>query len=355
MNPYILTEVNRQPTASTDKNKVGVWKSAMFDFMDMLDLQDQILSDASHAHQREALKPMVLKLDSEARAVLEGDASITGLDEVKPDENNIIRLLTTESAEAGPTSTVDEQSMALLAFANDYNTQLTLNPALHAALLKSGTSAIAFEGQKQAAREWTGPWRRANARSAQKWAALAFRSVIRLAEEFPNAPDEIVVVDEKFGKIAVTPKDVKGWEAYVTLRQAEVNPLSQNAQMSLAVAALNLPIDPARILEVYLQYENGDEEIDRWAEWMIFKALVEAQVASAAQQAEVIAAAKGAKTPQELAELLATIPANAQAAIALSREGALEGQSASNTRRAGVPQQMSQTAAQEVGTVAATP
>ena len=351
MSPYILMETN----ADYDAADGIVWKSRLYDFKDMLETLNEILSDMRHIHRRWAEVPLVSQLNPEARGEMAAVAA-GGMNkiDISPDENNIIRLLPEEKMDMGPVPTINSQSLELLNFAYEYCMQIVLNPTLQG-LTKSGQSARLFEAAKGAAKQNLGPYRQAIQRAYKHWARLAAIWVRRLNERFPKYPDPVVIVDEKYGEIAVKPKDLAGWDAYVNIRVAEPGPVSESQRISHMVGAMNLPLDPQFVLENWGGIENAEEHIGLYYRHQIREMLMQHISQMTLQHAGVLAERTGAGStanlaaeieglqPEELFAMAQGGNAEAQQALGAAR------QVAPNVRRGGtMPQNIGETGPPQV-------
>ena len=356
MNPYILMETNIQPKGSMVR-----WKSALYDHADMFEAEDEVLSDLRHNHRRNTLAGHLFTLDPILRSTESPDvmAHPEKLMEYSPGDD--ISLWKGENVGLLPAPMVNPQSLTYLEFINTLIQSIALNP-VEAGRILSGVSAVGFTTALQAAQRRLDPFSNAIIRAAKDWAKLAFRSVARFSTEFPDAPDTIYVTRAKGGAVGVTPHDVEGWESLIQPKLSSMLPINENAMMSLAAAAQNLQIPPQYVLEHYLNIENPEDIIDGWERWKIREALLADKIQKTLMLAGELAQTMPETNAGDLAARIANLPPAAQLGIQMGGGpggspagpgtqpgslGALE-QGMSNQRRAGTPQQPSETVATEI-------
>lgn len=337
MSPYVFMEVNVQP----HNDRGIVWLPRLFHFKDMLEAENELLTQARDIVRRESETDYQLTLDP-----IRNDAKIAGNPgsvEIS-DKDGITRLWKGEAFTLIPTPILNPEHTKLLDRVHDYNTQFVLNPVRRGELL-SGTSATAFDVAKSTAKESLGPYRKAIEHGLTHMGKLAFRYIPRLNEEFPDSPDPLVVVDPDYGEISVTPKDVRGQEPYIGVRIGDTGPVSENQKMDLALKMKSLKIDDATILSK-LGFENAQEIIQLWERDQIRAQFMQATAAAIQQQAGQMA--QQTASP-DMANLAAEIQNMDPAAIlAMAQNGSPEAlvalgrmrQAASNSARMGVPQEM---------------
>jgi len=328
MNPCILMETNI-------RDEIGYrWQSPYYDHIDMLETEDEILSDMRHNHRRNTLSGVVFGLDFLARQQMESAAGAVAAGrppdfKLTPDGDAF--LMNGETAQAMPLPQVNQQSLTLLQHVADYNSEIVLNPTLQGRLM-SGMAAAGFSIAHQAAQQVLDPYEKGMEKAAKQWVKGAFASVIRLNKEFEEM-DEVTA-----GSVSVSPDDVKHRWVDAQPRFSTLLPANENSKMSLAVGALNLPYHPETIMERYLNDENAHEEVDKWIEWQVTSALIANLVQDTQARAGILSQQVPAGSIQQLGERLAALPPAAQLAVKSvfgPETPAINGQAMSNTMRTG--------------------
>ena len=329
MNPYILMEANVLPN-----NDKGIrWKSRAYDFKDVLEALNESLSEMRHLSRRQPTSPLIANLD---KARVLGDARAAGdvnKMEIRPDDSNIINLLIGETLTEGPESALSEATLKQIDLLYGFGLNIFLNPAMRGEM-KSGTAAVAFSAAKNAAREILSPYERAIERGLLHEMKLAGRSVVRLNKEYPDFPDEVVVVDEGHGAIAAGPKDVEGQEAYYMPRLRPLNPLTEQQQMDLLMAAQKTGLyGDADLLTKYGGIENAGEWLARRDISRVDNALMDLVIQVSLQRGGVMM--NEGESRGDMSERIAAMPQAAIMGMAAGGNQTAQGLVASPGRQAG--------------------
>ena len=303
-NPYSLWELSTLPT-----NALGIrWKSRLWDYKDILEMEDRLLSELNHLVMRETGAEPTITLNPQLRNST--DPKIAG------DPNKVvirgteghIRLWTGEEIKQTPTSTLNPHVMDLLRYVNDYVNQVVLDKTRMGEYL-SGTSSATFMTAYRASEVSLHPAKAAIIRGLTDIGQLAFRSVQQLAEEHPGLPAEkLTVIDEGYGAISVGAKDVDGWEAYIQPILQEDSPYSPYQKVNMSVAMKNLPLHPARILEDGMGMENALDILEEYREWRIDEALMDMYIELIKQRAGGLVQETAPGNIADLAERISKLP-----------------------------------------------
>lgn len=361
--PYVLAEANIVPD-----NDDGIrWKSSLFDYEDSIEAQDEVMTDLRTLHRRYTTAQPHITVDPQLRLNSDPAAMAQPEKHIKFSTDEPYVSLKGEEVSLMPTPTINPASIPYMQQLQQYNETMTLNPIEQGRVL-SGLSGVGFVSALQAAQTDLGPYKRALDQAANEVGELFFKSVWRLSEEYPDAPEEIFVVHEKSGKVGVTPADVKGWDKLIQARSNIMLPINRNTMMDLAVTGFDkLPLAPEFILEEFLQIENPLEQIRRWSRWRVYLALEQDRIDKTKQLAGELVGKIPMGSLNELAERIAMLPPAVQQVLltrsmggaqAVGPTGAGPGtvagsagairQGLSNVGRTGVPQQPSETAATQV-------
>jgi len=358
-NPFILAEANLAP-----RNDEGVrWKSALFDYQDLIEAMDEALSDWRHNNRQNTLKGLLWKISRESRQITDPE-QLQHLEQVfKYEPGEDIPMHIDEGVEELPSAQINTQVVQLTQWLDEKNMMLTLDPTQRGKLL-SGQSQVAYTTGLQVARQILRPYAAAIVEADKQWVDRAFRCVGRLSEEYPDAPDKVYVVHGKMGKIGVGPVDVTGWARLAQPKFTSNIEMNENAMMDLMVAAEKAHIPPQIALERWGNFDNPLEILDLMDKWQIRQALLGDLIQRAKEIAVVLAGKVPAQDLATLAQNVASLPPAAQ--MMLAQQGVIPGspgampgggpgtvpgspgammQGMGNERRAGVPQAPSETAA----------
>ena len=356
-NPFILAEANLAP-----RNDEGVrWKSALFDYHDLIEAMDEALSDWRHSNRQNTLKGLLFKISRESRGLTDPEQLAHPEILIKDEPGENVVMHSDEAVEELPSPQINTQVVQLTQWLDEKNMMLTLDPTQRGKLL-SGQSQVAYTTGLQVARQILRPYAAAIVEADKQWVDRAFRCVIRLSEEYPDAPDKVYVVHGKMGKIGVGPGDVAGWARLVQPKFTSNIEMNENAMMDLMVAAEKAHIPPQIALERWGNFDNPLEILDLMDKWQIRQALLGDLIQRAKEIAVVLAGKVPTQDLATLAQDVASLPPAAQMALAQQgiiptpagapgMPGTTPGspgammQGMSNERRAGVPQAPSETAA----------
>ena len=338
MSPYVFFEVNTQPDSD-----LGIyWKSMLYDIQDVLETFNEVLTDMRNIHRREAETPLQVKIDMEMRNLDPAIAGNPNKVDLSPDEDNVVHLGLKEEMKEGPSKGISDTSLELLNFLYNLVLTLVMNPAL-LPQMKSGQSGTGFLGLLQAAKDSLKPYEETVVNGLRDVGILAFRSVEQLHELHPASAEPIVVVDERFRRIAVEPKDVEGWESYIMARIKNTSPLSKGQQVNVTLGLLNF-LHPADAIDIGMDAENSQALVDHRKEWEVEVVLNELLAQMAPQFAGMLLNETGGTAAT--AERIAALPPEVQQALALSGNSeagmAQARQVQGNSRRPGQVQQSSE-------------
>ena len=335
MNPCVLGETN---IILDEPGKR--WRSPMYDHIDMLEAENEILTDLRHNHRRNTLAGPKITVDPQLRGITGSTNNLEHEIEYNPGEP--LFLLKGEEEGLQTVSTVNPQSIELLQFIANYNSEIILNP-IEAGRLLSGQSAIGFATARESAQTRLDPLSAAIRKVVKRLDKLTIRCVMRLDREFEGMKIPIAGKALKIGR-----KEVEGWENQSQPLLSISLPISRNANMDLAVTALNLPLDPAYSLQEFLQIQNPTEQMDAWMQWQITTALVKNMVQAVETSSGELAKEPGGDDVQQLSQNIAELPPEALFALQ-QRGGAVNGQEVNNRMQGGVPQNaISETEVQEI-------
>lgn len=341
MNPCVLMETN---IILDEPGKR--WKPPLLDHADMLEAENELLSDIRHNHRRNTLAGPKITIDPLTRGIDEPKtaASLGRAIEYKVGEPLFLLKGEEEALQSVPV--VNPQSVQLLEFVAAYNSEIVLNP-VEAGRMLSGQAAVGFATALQAAQTRLDPYAIAINDGVRMLDKLTFRCVECLDRLFNGLKISVTANRGMFKgqTIKVGAKEVEGWENQVQPRLSIMLPINRNANMDLAVTAQNLTLPPDFILEDYLNIEDASGKIQGWIQWQIMQALIQNLTIATQERAGEIAQQPGGTDIQTLAQNIANMPPEALLPMGAN----INGQSIANSRQAGVPQAtLSETAAQQV-------
>lgn len=348
INPYVLMEGDPVP----ENDNGWKYRGAAFHMRKMLPAVDEVMSDLRTNFHADTISPPMVKSDIEMRVK-------HGLEEkqIEINPNETVNLLKDEEAGRFPTAQINPDALRFVSLAQTFANQSGLfRPALTGAM-KSGQSAVGLEESRQIA---TSELKVPLASLEQGFADVGerfFRAVISLARDFPGTLSEITVrkADEKNQSKAITvkPSDVK---AYIHLIRGQVElgiPTNEGLLINNAKAATDpqhplVSDDTARAR--WLADKNPTEEGNRIIAQQLVQAGTQALAQVLLQRLQLGIGQMGAQGIQQLQQRAEQLPQAAQQAIQGSGilAGVLRGQA--NRGQAGVPQQQSQLAGQNIRT-----
>ena len=290
LQPYLLLEAN-----ILNANSLGLrWKSMLFDYQDMIESFDEFASDLRQNFRRNALAPVIIHVDPRAREDAELPLNIN----YGPGVDHHL-MLPNESIDLAASPAFSPEHINYGNMLRSYIETIALNPA-ERGMASSGTSAVGFAVQLQAAQITKNPYDDAVVATAERWVKTAFRGVEKLGEK-------VFVSTVKRGRLGVGPADVKGWSDLAQARVSHTLPINKQQQMTLYSMALQNHIPPIWAMEQYLDIENAEAVYDLWERSQIRLALLEENkrkaVALMGQLAQVVPAQDLASFAEQITNL----------------------------------------------------
>lgn len=269
-----MTPVCYFPAGQLPDNDYGWYrKGALFHVRELLHSIDDTMTDIRTNIREYATAPPYVKLNTEARQLLEGWQ--TRID-VKQGET--INLLEKEEPGRWPVPQMTADVYQYLAIARSIVEQQLVREGL-AGEGPSGQSAVHLNESNQIAKAELKRAQRGLERGYRRFGTLILRCPQALSEEFPGKPDKVTVrVEDKNHKskeIAVTPDDAKGWEELIGVEIAMNLPINEGAAISNAALAIKGGLfSPETARERLLHVQNPLEEEAKIAEHMLRAAIL---------------------------------------------------------------------------------
>lgn len=319
------------------------WKGAVFNLRELIPSIDEAMSDWRTLIREAPTSPFAVFLDAEQRASLEGWPLNL---QIKAGET--ANFLKGEELRRGP---MPEINPALLGYINVARDLAHMGGARREALGgpglgPSGQSAVHLNEANQIAKAELKRAHLGLQRGLTRAVRLLLKSVPALSEEFPEAPDEVVVrpaLPSKSSKeIAVTPEDVRGW-GHLVEANIDLNLPIDQGQQALIYKSLteSLGLDHVAARQSILRIENPQEVDRRRREWQWEETI--AQLATNVLTARAGGALEAATVDEgQLREKFSRLPQFAQEVFTRFGDNGNAARGFANQQRTGAQQQMSQ-------------
>ncbi len=311
-NPLILMETY---ILSDDPSGIR-WLPPYEPLGDLVEALDEIMTDLRLNHRENTRTPLVFSADPEVRQQTNPEMMGTPEKMIKYQPGGIIGKYTNEDLEIAPVPIIQPQSLELMSSIKDQLQLQALNPAEYGQL-KGEQSAVGIATTLQNLNRRLDPYAATIEKAELERVDSMFECVKVLNKDFPDDPDKVYVVTEKHGRIGVGPKDVEGMAELAKVRIPDLLPINKNQALDLHIGAVqNGYFDPEFSMENFMGIENAGKVIKGWKAWQVQVALMEDLITRVKQYAGMLSAAVPQASIPEIAQQLTTMPPAALAPLA---------------------------------------